>query len=94
MADSYALGKKVRFTCTFTDITGAVSDPTSVVARSRTPLGVVATPSPVVRTGTGVYYVDVTLDTRGTWTIRFEGTGTLVAADEVTVVCEESEFYS
>jgi hypothetical protein len=93
MADSYALGKKVRCTVTFTDISGTPTDPTTVVARTRNPNGVTATPT-ATKSGTGIYYTDVTLDTRGTWTVRFEGTGTLVAANELQVICLESDFYS
>ena len=78
--ESYWVGTVVRVTATFT--AGATpADPTTVVARTRSPGGTVATVA-ATRTGVGVFTADVALTERGIWGYRFEGTGAVVAAAE------------
>lgn len=78
---TYDKGDKARVTATFTvTATGAAIDPTAVVAKVKTPAGVTATytygvDNALVRTGTGVFYVEVDLTAAGTWSVAFLSTG-------------------
>jgi hypothetical protein len=78
---SYHIGDGIRITTTFTDLAGAVADPTTVVCRVRAPNGTQSTPT-VTRTSTGIYYSDVTVDQPGDWRYRMVGTGAITAVDE------------
>lgn len=42
---------------------------------------------------TSIYYVDLTLNVEGVWHYRFEGAGSLVAADEGYLLVKDSIFY-
>jgi len=88
----YDVGDGVRATCTFTDLAGAVANPTAVAVKLRDPAGTVTTPTPT-NSGTGVYYVDITLTSEGRWYVRFEGTGVVIAASEQQLKARDSQFY-
>ena len=84
---TYDIGDQVRATGTFTDIDGIAADPTTITFTYRidegTPVALVyGTDLAVKRSGTGVYYVDLTIATAGTYFMRWAGTGTTIAAGE------------
>ena len=98
--NDYNVGDQVRLTATFTDSVGAVADPTTVtcLVRRRYQYPTVTTttytyPATVTKSGTGVYYVDVTPDTEGIWDYRWVATGTVIAAEESAFNVPNSEFY-
>jgi hypothetical protein len=76
-----------------------LTDPTTIKFKYITPAGtettlVYGTDAALVRSGTGVYYVDLLLDTAGTWMLRWVGTGAATAADEFSVRVEQTAFAS
>mgnify|MGYP001577790858 CR=1 FL=1 len=82
---SYDRGDPVRLTATFTNITGATIDPTTVTIQYRPPLGTQVTKiylvdPEVVKDSTGVYHIDIALVYSGLWTYRWFSTGTGQAA--------------
>lgn len=81
----YDVGDSVRVTGTFT-VASVVTDPTTVTLEVKDPSGNVATYtyalSEVTRSGTGVFYKDLTIDEAGIWTYRWSGTGAVVSAGE------------
>jgi len=81
----YARGNVVRLTGTFYDIDDAVTDPAAVSFQYKFPGGstvtlVYGTDAAVVKSSTGVYYVDLATDTVGITFYRFLSTGTGKAA--------------
>jgi len=87
MANSYDIGDLVRCTATFTDSAGDAIDPTAIVFRIKLPddtttVYTYGTDAELVKSATGVYYVDYTTVAAGTLDYRFEGTGAAVAAAE------------
>ena len=94
----YDLGNKPRCTGTFTDVDGVVQDPT-VVLFSWVPPST-ATPTvytygvdaELVRSSTGIYYVDLNANEVGEWRYRFYSTGTGQAAEETYFHIRESYF--
>jgi hypothetical protein len=94
--ETYDKGDVLRVTGTWTNAAGAAVDPTVVKFSYTTPAGVTTTLTygidiAVVKSATGVYYVDLDLDTEGTWKYRAYSTGTGKAADESTCIVT-SEF--
>jgi hypothetical protein len=87
----FDIGDGVRVTGTFIGLNGLTADPTNVVFRLRDPLGVVTTPN-VIRLSAGSYYSDFVVNSRGTWTYRWEGTGTVIAAEEGRLAVRPSAF--
>ena len=91
-------GTRARLTATFTALGSAVpGDPASVVFKIRTPAGVVTTltygvDAAVVKSATGVYYVDRTLDAKGIWWLQYKGSGAsgIQATGEVAVRVDEA----
>lgn len=97
-ADPVDRGDKTRVTCTFTNDAGSATDPTAVTARYLKPTGsktvlVYLTDAALVKSTTGVYYVDITPDIPGRWTVRFEGTGTVAQTDETSFYVNPDDFY-
>lgn len=98
MTTTYDYGDQVRVTCTFTDLNGSAADPTGITFKWKTPEGtassyVYGTDAELVKSATGIYYVDLPLNVEGVWHYRFEGTGSLVAADEGHLTVKNSVFY-
>lgn len=93
------IGDIYRVTISFVDENSAAADPTAVTFRFRKPDGtrtayVYVTDPEVVKSSTGVYYVDLSLDQAGVWTWRFEGVGgSAASADEDNFTVESSVFY-
>ena len=85
MAATYDVGDLVRVTGTFTNAAGAAVDPTVVTFTFRTPAGVATTytygvDAQLVKSATGVYYVDINVTAPQYWYCRFVSTGSGQAA--------------
>lgn len=84
--DSYVQGALVRTTATFTNEAGAAADPTVVTVRVKSPQAAVTsyvygTDPEVIKSSTGVYYMDVdTTSEAGLWSVNWSGTGAVQAA--------------
>ena len=95
MANNYVKNQTVRITGTFT-VSGVNTDPTTVTLKIQTPAGVESTYTyalaQVTKSATGIYYKDVSLNEVGMWYYRWEGTGTVAAADETYLNVLQSEF--
>jgi len=98
MANSYPVGSKVRSTCTFENSAGTDVDPTGVSVTYRVPGAAASvtktypTDAEVVKSATGIYYIDLDLDTAGEYRIRWAGTGSNKAAQESRIRCAPSFF--
>lgn len=84
---TYHIGDKVRCTGTIAQTNGTNIDPTTVRAWYRMPgsAGIVTTliygtDAALVKSATGIYYMDVDVDTQGTYYYGFYSTGTGKAA--------------
>lgn len=87
MTNTYDKGDEVRCTGTFTDANESAVDPDAVTFKVRDPSGnitsyIYGTDSELVKSATGIYYVDVDVDESGYWRYRFESTGSGQAAGE------------
>jgi hypothetical protein len=80
--NSYDRGALIKLTATFKNDVGTLTDPTTVVVTVVDPLGATTNPS-ASKSSTGIYTVtvDLTNATPGTWTYKFQGTGTCQAAE-------------
>ena len=92
---TYDKGDRIRVTATFTS-SGTNTDPTDnaddVTVTWRKPsAGTDATPA-ATKSGTGIYYVDLTLNEIGTHTVRFTGDEGVIAAETVELVVAKSIF--
>jgi len=88
---SVDVGDAQRCTVTF-KIGNTASDPTAVTAMLHQPSGIetsdvytVTGSTSIVRDSTGVYHLDVTWSTPGTWAMRWKAQGAVIAAVETTV---------
>lgn len=93
--NTYDIGDLVRLTGTFTDATGALADPTVVLAEVRPYVdGVYGTVVPItpVRESTGVYHADYSPATAGAYLYRIEGTGAVQQAAEGAFLVRVSNF--
>ena len=84
--NQYQRGDLVRTTATFTNLGGTATDPTTVTATVTNPAGsatayVYGTDAALVKSATGVYYVDVDANLAGLWASRWVGTGAVTQAD-------------
>ena len=82
--ESYDLGNLVRVSGSFTTVTGAPADPTTITLRVKDPTGTIAvyTGGAMVRDGIGAYHYDLVPAKSGTWSYRWEGTGAVTAAGD------------
>ncbi len=97
MVNTVYKGSLRRFTATYQDATPTALDPTTVGVTVQTPELVETTyyygsGSTVVKSATGVYYTDVSLDTCGMWAVRWFATGTGQTAWETQIYVAPSEF--
>lgn len=77
----YYPGSPIRFTISFTDDDGVGVDPATVTVKTISPTGTVSTyvygtDDEVARSSAGNYYADITPDTGGRWSLRWQTTGT------------------
>jgi hypothetical protein len=92
----YDIGDKRRLTVTFTNSAGTDTDPTAVIFKIRLPDGTVTsytygTDAELVKSATGIYYVDWTIAAGGRHSWRFEGTGTVTQAAEQDIYARRTE---
>lgn len=85
--NSYFVGETVRISVTFTDSDGTPTDPDTVTLNIRNPDGdlqpVTYNPGDIVRDSVGLYRYDIApADVGGYWHYRWEGDGTVEAAQE------------
>ena len=86
MAGTYDKGDRPRCKAEFR-LNNVLTDPTTITFKYRKPDETVVnlvfgTDAALVKESTGIYYVDIDIDSVGTWYYRFEGTGTVKAASE------------
>lgn len=97
MAD-FDQGTRIRSTATFTNAASANTDPDTVTVKYRVGTGTVTskvygTDVEVVKSATGIFYIDLDVGTSdGTWYVRWEGTGAVVAATETSFGVKQSQF--
>jgi len=94
----YDVGDKVRTQGTFQDLLEVDTDPSTITFKFKDPASTITTyiygtDAELVKSATGVYYVDLILSQEGEYHYRFEGTGSIHAADEVTFRAQQSEFF-
>ena len=94
----YDLGDEVRCTGTFTDPnnSNAAVDPTVVKVSVRNPASTVTTytyltDAAVIKSATGIYYIDVDASSAGRWYYRWFSTGTGKAAEEESFTVEQPQ---
>lgn len=93
---NYFQGSSIRLKATFKDASAAVADPTTITVAIETPDGSVSsyvygTDAEIVRDSTGIYYIDVVVDTPDTWSYSFAGTGTVQAVSQSKLTCIAKE---
>lgn len=76
----YTKGEEVRLTGTFR-VGGALTDPGAVTLKIRDPEGTQTTPT-TTKSGTGIYFADLTAALEGLYHYRFEGTAPALGAAE------------
>ena len=95
MVNSYDIGDGIRLSGAFT-VNDVATDPTAITLRVKDPVNSTGrytyALSQVSKTSTGNYYKDITVSTAGKWFYRWEGTGAVIAADEVWFNVRLSEF--
>lgn len=96
MANIYDVGDEIRCTGTFTDADGTAQDPTAVMFAYKDPSGTTTTltygtDAALIKSDTGVYYVDLDIDESGIWRYRFYSTGDGQAAGEDYFHAREQE---
>lgn len=96
--DVYDVGDRPRAAMAFTTPAGAPADPTIILCKIKDPAGTVTTltylaDAGLVRDSIGNYHIDQTLDKKGIWSFRFEGTGAVTAASEDFLIVRDSVFY-
>ena len=88
---TYDKGDRVRVTATFTSNSTGTNPDGGVVTTHRKPDGTDTDVSESA-SGSGVYVADVTLDQIGTHTIKFVGSGSVVAAEVIQLEVTKSVF--
>ena len=93
--NSYDIGDGVRLKATFT-LSSVNTDPTAVKLKVKDPSGNIDiytyALAQITKSAVGKYYKDIFVDESGEWFYRYEGTGTIEAADERKFIAEVSEF--
>jgi hypothetical protein len=87
---TYDTGDQVRVTATFTS-GGIGTNPSTIVTTHRKPDGTDTDVSESA-SGSGVYTADVTLDQVGVHTIKFAGTGAVIATEVVELEVAKNVF--
>jgi len=93
MAIHFDYGDKPRLTATFETASGTDTDPTAVLFKFVNPAGTATTytygaDAELVKSATGVYYVDIDCSAAGVYRWRFYSTGTGQASEEGWFVVE------
>jgi hypothetical protein len=84
----YKLGQKVRCIVNF-KVNNILTDPTAVTCKVMNPSKqidtyVFGTNGELVKDSTGIYHLDVVVDEKKQWNVRFEGTGVCTAVEEIS----------
>ncbi len=95
MVTEYDIGDLVRSSTSFTNTAGAATDPTVINVKFRLKDGAIttyvySTDAELVKDSTGEYHVDISASAAGTVYVYWNGTGTVVAADEDSWVVKPS----
>jgi hypothetical protein len=94
----YDKGDLLRITGTFTNASNAAIDPTVVLFKYRNPAGTSTTltygvDAALVKSATGIYYVDLDMSSSGVWYAKFQSTGTgQAAAIDTQITINDSVF--
>jgi hypothetical protein len=89
---SYHVGDLIKLTAEFTNASGALVDPTSVVITIRVPsTGEVLLPS-VTKASTGIYTCSQLATESGDWKWRAVGTGAVQGANQGQITVEPLDF--
>jgi hypothetical protein len=95
MANTYDIGDGVTLTSTFSVAT-VNTDPTTVTLRVKDPGNNIDVytygAGEITKSDVGIYTKAITLDECGRWYVRWEGTGTVIAAEETYFEVRESKF--
>lgn len=93
IVNTYDVGDSTRFRSTFT-VDGQAQNPTAVFLFVKHPTGVIDSyvTGDLTNDVTGTFYLDTVLDDTGIWYYRFTSSGTVIAADEGSLIVERSEF--
>ena len=87
--NTYSIGTLVQLQGTFTDINGALIDPTTVVCTVETPsLNVVTVAT--TKASTGVYTANYTPQVAGTHSYKFQGSGSCTVSSFGTFTAKGS----
>jgi hypothetical protein len=86
-------GNQPLLNVAFTNSAGAPTDPTTVTFKITDPTGakttyVYNTDAQLVKDSVGNYHVAWLFNLGGEWAYRFEGTGTVTAAAQSTIICQ------
>lgn len=95
MAAPTDIGDKAIVSNTFSTVAGVATDPTTIVLEYKKPDGTTTSktyPDTIVKDGTGVYHIDITMDQAGEWRAKWTGTGSLIAASETNWTINPSAF--
>ena len=97
MANHYSKGDLVRIRGVFSDSDGVAQDPAAVFCKYTNPAGTTTTleysaDAALVKSATGIYYVDVDASTAGAWPYTFYATGSGQSAAEAFLRVEASKF--
>ncbi len=93
---NYIVGDAPRLTGTFKNSAGSASDPSGIVFKIREPDGALTTytygtDAELVRSSTGVYYVDWPVAKVGAHYFEFGGTGSVVAVQDAVFTARASQ---
>lgn len=88
----YHLGTRVRMTATFRDDDDVLTNPTTVVCKTRAPVTKTIATVSNSSASTGIYTAEVTPTEVGIWYYQFTGTGAVVAGEEQAFIVQPSEF--
>ncbi len=93
---TWDIGDQITVVTTFTDTSGALADPTTVVCAHRKPSGTEVTgAAPTAHPSVGVYHYTLPVfDEVGPWAWRMKGTAGLIAAVEGVVTVRKTKFTS
>jgi hypothetical protein len=99
MANTYDVGDLVRVTGTWEDADGTDTDPAGTITfkftdpSANTVTYTYGVDAELIKSATGIYYVDVSIDEHGTWWYRFaSGAGSGQAAAEAFFLIRDSRF--
>ena len=97
MANTYTKGTNVQVSASF-KLAGTLVDPDPLTVRVEDPAETAASylyitgGTTVVKSATGIYYLNVNASTVGTWHYRFESGSTNRGAEEGTFEVRKSQF--